>query len=160
MPTVSLTGNDNIIINGSQIKSNADGTIAELTFPNEIANFKVGASDGAHGNNAIYAFNATGVQCELKIRLVRGGPDDAILQALLKLQQDDFASFILLTGSLVKRFGAGDGTVGSDTYNLTGGIFTKQVEAKSNVEGDTEQSVAIYMMKFRNTRAISAPTAP
>ena len=26
----------------------------------------------------------------------------------------------------------------------------KQVEGKSNVEGDTEQSVAIYMMKFSN----------
>ena len=33
---------------------------------------------------------------------------------------------------------------------MAGGIFLKRVGAKSNAEGDTEQSVSIYEMKYAN----------
>jgi hypothetical protein len=60
-----------------------------------------------------------------------------------------------MTGELVKRIGDGTGKIVSDTYILSGGIFSKEVEAKSNVAGDVEQSVATYTMRFSNApRAI------
>ena len=33
---------------------------------------------------------------------------------------------------------------------MSGGVFMKQVEGKSNVEGETEQSIAVYAIKFSN----------
>jgi len=50
-----------------------------------------------------------------------------------------------------KKIGDGQGNITSDTYIMSGGVFTKQVEAKSNVEGDSEQSVAIYTIKWSNS---------
>ena len=55
-----------------------------------------------------------------------------------------------MIAEFIKKLGDGQGNILSDIYVLSGGIFMKQVEGKSNVEGDTEQSVAIYMMKFSN----------
>jgi len=53
-----------------------------------------------------------------------------------------------LTGTFIKKLGDGAGNVGSDTYILSGGIFKKSIEGKSNVEGETDQSIAMYEMKF------------
>jgi hypothetical protein len=56
---------------------------------------------------------------------------------------------------MIKRIGDGKGNVTSDTYIMSDGIFTKEIEAKSNVEGDTAQSVSVYIIKFANSpRAI------
>lgn len=152
MAFVALSGNDTIIVNGTILTGSADGNIAELTFPNEIANVKTGKN-----GNTIYGLNESGRQSELKLRVIRGSDDDKFMQGLLNAQQADFASFPLMIGTLVKRIGTttfsqgqGPATPVNDTYALSGGIFTKPVEAKSNVEGDTEQSVSVYMMKFAN----------
>ena len=60
-----------------------------------------------------------------------------------------------LEGELVKRVGDGQGNITTDTYLVTGGVFTKNVEVKSNAEGDTEQSVAVYTIHFgNNTRTL------
>lgn len=155
MASVAMSGNDTVIIgtNNSALSGLADGNVAELTFPNEIANVKTGKN-----GNSIFALNETGRQCELKVRVIRGSADDQALQVLLSLQQNNFAGFPLINASLTKLIGDGNGVIIKDTYNLSGGIFTKQVEAKSNVEGDTEQSVAIYMMKFSNN-SVNSPRA-
>ena len=61
-----------------------------------------------------------------------------------------------MIGQFVKKIGDGQGNITSDTYVCSGGVFTKQVEGKSNVEGDTEQSTATYTVKFSNApRAIT-----
>ncbi len=78
------------------------------------------------------------------------------MNGLLAQQQNNFAGWPLAIGEFVKKLGDGLGNITSDTYVLSGGVFTKQVEAKMNVEGDTEQSVSIYTMKFSNSpRAIT-----
>ena len=145
MSSIALAGDDTIIINGRVILDLADGEVSNLTYPNDIANLKTGK-----GGNAIYALNATGRESALTLRIVRGSADDKYLNALLQLQQTDFAGFILLTGEVVKQLGDGTGIKSNDTYIMSGGIFQKQVEVKNNIEGDTEQAVAIYMMKFAN----------
>jgi hypothetical protein len=151
MATVALSGADTITINNRILADLADGDIAVLTFPNEIAQVKTGKN-----GNSIYGLNESGKQSELVLRLIRGSADDKFMNGLLVNQQSNFAGFALMIGELVKKIGKGDGTISSDIYILSGGVFTKQVEAKVNVEGDTDQSVSVYTMKFSNApRAIT-----
>ncbi len=145
MSTIALSGNDTVVLNNRIFADFADGNVAELTFPNDIATVKTG-KDG----NSIYGLNETGKQCELKVRLIRGSADDKFLNGLLAQQQLNFAGTVLMVGQFIKKIGDGSGNIKSDTYIMSGGVFTKQVEAKSNVEGESEQSVSIYTLKFSN----------
>lgn len=145
MATVSLTGSDSIVINNTPITDLADGNVVELTFPNDVATVKTG-KDG----NSIYALNEQGRQADCKIRVLRGSASDKFLLGLFNLQKNNFAGFPLMFADFVKKIGDGSGNITSDTYICTGGIFTKPQEAKSNVDGDTDQSTATYIMKFSN----------
>lgn len=148
--SLSLTGNDTLKLRDRVFADLADGDYASLTFPNDIAALKTG-KDG----NTVYALNETGRQAELVVRVLRGSSDDKFLQNLLAAQRNDFSGFVTLEGELVKRVGDGQGNITTDTYLLTGGVFTKNVEVKANSEGDTEQSVAIYTITFgNNTRTL------
>lgn len=146
MEVVSLTGADTAVVAGRVLTDFGDGDNVDLKNPNELATLKTGKN-----GNAIYAANASGLITEVLLRILRGSEDDKFLNALLARQKADFATFVLLTGQFVKRVGDGDGNVTNDTYIFGGGIFSKQVEAKSNVEGDTEQSLSIYNLKFANS---------
>jgi hypothetical protein len=55
MAAVALSGNDTININGRILFDLADTNCVELTFPNDIANVKIGKN-----GNAIYGLNTTG----------------------------------------------------------------------------------------------------
>lgn len=145
MAAVALTGSDTILINNQVLSDLADGNCVELTFPNDIANVKTGKN-----GNSIFGLNEQGRQGEVKIRLIRGSADDKLLLSLLTQQQANFAGTVLALGQFIKKLGDGQGNVASDTYIATGGIFTKQIEAKMNVDGESEQSVSIYTMKFSN----------
>lgn len=151
MSTVAMSGSDTIKINNRILADLADADTAVLTFPNEIASVKTGKN-----GNSIYGLNETGKQCELVLRIIRGSADDKFLNNLMANQQNGFASFILMTGEFVKRIGDGIGNIANDTYITSGGVFSKMIEAKSNTEGDTEQSVAIYTLKFSNAPRIIA----
>lgn len=140
---VSLTGDDTIVVAGRVLTNFGDADNASLAFPNELATVKTGKN-----GNAIFALNEMGRQADIILRIIRGAPDDLFLNTLLVRQRQDFATFILMTGQFVKRVGNGLGAVAADTYLMQGGIFSKQVEAKSNVEGDTEQSLSIYNIKY------------
>ncbi len=146
MSTVAMSGSDTIKINNRILADLADGDFVALTFPNEIAGVKTGKN-----GNSLFSANETGRQSEVVVRLVRGSADDKFLNNLLAQQVANFAGFILMTGEFVKRIGSGDGVISNDTYINSGGVFSKQVEAKSNAEGDSEQSVAVYTIKFSNS---------
>ena len=145
MSTVAMSGSDTINIQNHVFNDLADGNCVELTFPNDIASVKTGKN-----GNSIYGLNESGKQCEVKLRVVRGSADDKFLNNLLVQQQANFAGFVLLSGQFIKKLGDGQGNILSDTYIMGGGIFTKQVEGKTNVEGEVEQSIAIYTLKFSN----------
>lgn len=151
MPTIAMSGSDTINLNNRVLADLADGNCVELTFPNDIANVKTGKN-----GNSIYGLNESGRQCEVKIKVVRGSSDDKFLNALLSAQQANFAGTVLAIGQFIKKIGDGRGNITSDTYVLSGGVFTKQVEGKTNVEGETDQSVSMYTLKFSNApRAIT-----
>lgn len=145
MSTIAMSGSDTIVINGRIFSDLADGNCVELDFPNDIATVKTGKN-----GNSIYGLNETGKQCETKLRVIRGSSDDKFLNNLISQQQGNFAGFALMIGQFIKKIGDGAGNISSDTYIMGGGVFTKQVIGKSNVEGDTEQSVAMYTIKFTN----------
>jgi hypothetical protein len=145
MSTIALSGNDTLIINDRVINDFADNDCAMLSFPNDIASVKTGKN-----GNSIYGLNTSGQQAELVLRLIRGSADDKFFNNLQTQQLQNFAGFVLMIGEFIKKLGDGAGNISSDTYVVSGGVFTKQVPAKSNVEGDTEQSVAVYTLKFSN----------
>lgn len=150
MASVSMTGNDTIVINDRLLTDLADGDAVTVSYPDDIAAVKVGKN-----GNSIYSLNTTGKRAEVILRVIRGSADDKYLNNLLSQMQANFAGFILMTGEFIKKVGNGQGFITSDTYVMSGGIFTKAVEGKSNVEGDTEQSVAIYTLNYSNSpRAI------
>lgn len=146
MSTTSMTGADTVIINGRVLNDFADGDLAQITFPNEISQVKTGKN-----GNSIYALNETGRQCDVILRLIRASSDDKYMNELLSQQLNNFSGFILMIGQFVKKVGDGLGNITNDTYILSGGVFSKQVEVKSNAEGDTEQSASIWNMRFSNT---------
>jgi hypothetical protein len=142
---VSLTGKDSVSINGVNITDLADGDCAALTFPNDLSNLKTGKN-----GNTIYAFNYSGRQCHLILRIVRGSSNDKYLNQQLSLFKNDPAAFTLMTGVIVKNVGDGSGNITNDTYTLSGGTFKKETEVKENAEGDVEQAIAIYTLMFSN----------
>lgn len=143
--TVAMTGKDTITLNGRIFNDFADGTVAELTFPNDLVNLKTGKN-----GNTIYALNNTGRQCEFNLRLLRGSSDDKFLNALYLSQQGDFASFALIAGELIKNIGDGAGNITLDSYILSGGAIKRSVDAMENSDGDTNQSVAVWHLLFSN----------
>ncbi len=151
MPTIAMSGNDTIIINNRVLADLADGDVGNITFPNDIAAVKTGKN-----GNSIYGLNETGKNAEVELRVMRGSSDDKFLNGLLSLQGQNFAGFPLMIGQFIKKVGDGFGNITSDIYILSGGVFKKFVEAKSNVEGDTDQSVSVYTFVWSNSpRAIT-----
>lgn len=147
MQTVSLTGTDTIQIDSRVLADLADGDSVHLTFPNDLAAVKA-----SKNGNTIYAFNETGRMVELSLRVLLGSSDDKYLNSRMQEMRNGFSDFILLTGSFSKRTGGGQGGNPSiAVYQLSGGIFKKQVEAKTSAEGDTEQSVSVYTITFGNS---------
>lgn len=144
---VSLTGNDTLVIAGINITDQADGDWFVISNDNDLAAVKVGKN-----GNALFALNATGLMASATLRLVRGSDDDKAMDAILQDQLFDFAAFQLIDASFVKRVGDGFGNVSSDAGQLTGGIFARNVDSKSNAEGDTEQSVSVYRFIFANNQ--------
>ena len=140
---ISLTGADTVTVAGRVLTDFGDGDNANLEFPNEKAAVKAGKN-----GNAIMAQNAMGQIGKLTLRLLRASEDDKFLNSLLALQDQDFSSFNVLDGQVVKRVGDGSGNVAQDTYLCSGGLFTKNVAAKQNSEGDTEQSLSIYEITY------------
>jgi len=141
--SISLSGNDTIILSGRQLTAFADGDIGTLTFPNETGVLKPGKN-----GNTLIAYSAMGNLVEGTLRILRGSADDAFINSLQILFFQDPPSFPLITLQLVKRIGDGQGNVKSDVYLCTGGVPTMIPEVKSNIEGETDQGVTIWKFKF------------
>lgn len=145
MSDVAMTGSDTVTLNGRNITGLATGDCAVMTFPNNIASVKTGKN-----GNSIYALNQTGFICEFILRMIRGCADDQYLQSLFAEQVANFAGFALMYGNFIKKIGDGQGNITSDTYSQSGGIFVKCIPAKTNVDGEPEQSISEYTIHFSN----------
>ena len=119
----------------------------DVTFPNDLGAVKAGKN-----GNTIYAKNEMGRVAEVVLRILLGGTDDKYLNGRLQQWITDPSTFTLLTGMFVKRVGDGQGNIESKIYNMTGGFFKRQVDAKTSAESDTEQSVAIWRITYGNAQ--------
>lgn len=145
MPTTSLSGADTIQFDGRIFNDLADADSVMVTYPNDLANVKA-----SKNGNTIYAFNNMGRVTEVKVRLLLGSADDKYLNSRLQQMYQDFSSFQLVTGAFSKRVGDGNKNISTVVYQMSGGIFKKNVDAKTNSESDTDQSVAEYTITFGN----------
>lgn len=143
MATFAFTSQDTIVFNDRVLKDLADGDCCTITFPNQTMSVKIGKN-----GNAIYGQNATGQLAEVKYRVLRGSSDDKFFNGVLANQRISPETFVLCTGELVKNIGNGAGASAGDTTVLSGGVSTKNVDTKSNVEGDPTQAVAEYTFQF------------
>lgn len=143
--SVSLTGQDTIIIDGRVLNDLADGDAVMLDFPNDLAKAKA-----SKNGNTIFAFDETGRLVEATVRVLLGSSDDKFLNSRMQEMKNGFSDFILMAGSFAKRVGDGKGNISSAIYQVTGGVFKKQIVAKTSAEGDVEQSVAVYSLTFGN----------
>lgn len=143
MATFSLTGDDTISLNVAPNLTNdlADGDAVILTVPNDLVNMNVGKNQ-----NAIYAKDENGSRFEMEIRVLRGTGSDANLLEKYLATRANFSGSTFITGQFVKHFGNGLGSVQAYTYTVGGGMIRKAPEMKTNVNGDTEQSVTVYQI--------------
>ena len=151
MTLMTLTGEDTIILNEAVLTDLADGDVGTLDFPNDIMAMSTGKN-----KNTIFAKDESGCNAELVIRVPRGSSDDKRLNGLFQSQENNFTGFVLLSGAVVKRLGDGAGNITYDTYPLEAGMFRRAVDVASNVNGDTNQGVSIYTIRFAlATRALT-----
>lgn len=138
-----ITGNDTLTINNQILNDFADGDVSTFQFETDRVNVKTGKN-----GNTIFAQNQVGKNCKAVLRVMLGSSDDATLQGYLTASDQDFTSTVLLTGQFVKNLGDGSGNLVRDVYTLAGGIMTRYVDGKTNVEGETTQGVAVYNLVF------------
>jgi len=143
--SVSLTGDDTIIIGGQLITDFAIGVVAEITFPEDM----VKVTRGKNGNT-MYALNNQGWQSEVKLKILLGGPNDAFLNAQMVGMQSNFSGYTLLSGVFIKNVGDGLGNIKPVTYLMSGGVIKKNPMAQSVAEGTPEQSLAEWDFIFGN----------
>lgn len=150
MGSVALTGKDTTILSDRIFNDFGTGDTVTIDFPNNLAEGKVGKN-----GNVIYAYNASGKTSTAVIRVLAGSSDDKFLNSKMQEYINDSAKFVLISGEFIKRVGDGKGNVTSIVYLFDGGVIQKIPGGKENVEGDTEQAIAIYTLLFANTdRAI------
>ncbi len=145
MGAVSLTGSDGIQIDDRVLANLANGDAVTVEYPNDFGVVKT-----SKNGNTIYAFNESGRQVEVTVRVLIGSPDDKFLNSRWQELKNDESGFILLTGVFTKRVGDGKGNISTVVYQMAGGVFKKQPSAKTSAEGDVDQSVAVYTITFGN----------
>lgn len=144
----TVNGIDLIQIDGRTLQL-ANGTTAQLTFPNNISEKTVGKNQ-----NALYAKNSTGTQGQLVIRLPVGNADDKYLNTKLTQWENSPQSFILMTGYVSKPLGDGFGKTINVSYNLGGGVILKYPDYQEVAEGDVEQVVAVWTIDFTTVKRV------
>lgn len=146
----ALTGSDTIIINDVPLKDFADGDIGSI----EISNDLFALSTGKNGNS-IFAYDEAGRNATLTVRVLMSSNDDKRLNGLVP-EHENFASTVLINGSVVKMIGDGQGNISYNTYLLKGGMIQRKPNISSNVNGETAQAVVEYVIQFADAeRAIA-----
>lgn len=145
MTTYNIVGDDTFTYNGRVLNDFADDDVSTLTFSDDLVKMKTGKN-----GNSIFAENQPGRNCKVVLRIMIGSSDDVALQADLNQLTRTFSETVLGNGQFVKNVGDGAGNVLRNVFTLEGGILSRNVDAKMNTSGDTNQGVAIYNIMFAN----------
>ena len=146
----AYAGTDLLEFNGRILTDFADGDVAIITFPNELAAVKTGKN-----GNTVAVHNEMGREADLSLRVIKGSPDDKYLNTLVGYWQTRNDKFSPVSAVFTKMINV-DGGISNEVTSLIFGVPMKQVDTKENVEGDTEQAIAIYNFRFGDSsRAIA-----
>lgn len=140
----ALTGSDTIILNDLPLKDFADGDIGTLEINNDLFAMQTGKN-----GNTIFAYDEAGRNATLTVRILMSSNDDKRLNGLVP-RTENFASTVLINGSVVKMVGDGAGNISYNTYLLRGGMIQRNPNVTSNVNGETAQAVVEYVIQFAN----------
>lgn len=134
----AYTGQDIIKVNGRILTDFADGDVAVVSYPNDLHGLRNGKN-----RNALAAHNEQGNQAELQLRIIKGSPDDKYLNSQViawKNHSDDFAP---LNAELTKVIKVDGGTT-NEVTTLDFMFPSRNVDTRTNTDGETDQEVAIY----------------
>lgn len=143
MATYAVTGDDSFVLSDRVFHDFADGSTITITFPNE----SIGHTTGKNGNT-VFATDKQGLNAECELRLIAGSKDDIWLNGVNINQNRDLPAATLLNGSFTKRIGDGSGNVKFINYVLLGGAIRQNIDASENLQGETDQGIAIYRLFF------------
>lgn len=146
----AYTAQDIIIVKDYQgewiLSDLADGTVAELTAPNELSTTTTG-----YNGNSLTSHNEPGRQRECTLRIVKGSGDDKRLNKNYNMWKNRNLLFQPLKITFTKNIGHGDGTITKDTVECFAGFPAGQPSQSMVMDGNTEQVVSIYMLRFGNS---------
>lgn len=146
----AYTANDVIVAtdyNGDWILSDfADGTVAELSAPNELSAITTG-----YNGNSLGSHNEPGRQRDLTIRVIKGSSDDKRLNTSYNLWKNRDRSFKPFSMAFTKNIAHSDGTLTNDKVSCWFGLPTGQPTQMFDTAGNTEQVVSVYTIRFANS---------
>lgn len=146
----SYTANDIIVATdhtGDWVLSDfADGTVAELSAPNELSSMTTG-----YNGNSLGAHNEPGRQRELTLRIVKGSSDDKRINSNYNLWKNRDIRFKPLSMTFTKNVAHEDGSITNDKVTCYFGLPTGQPVQMSDMAGNTEQVVSVYTIRFGNS---------
>lgn len=149
MGITALSGKDTLIFDfngdgqGVPLVDLANGDVATIEYEGDSVAMETGKNGNTIYNQIAKAKNAT-----VTLRVIRGSKDDKTLHSERTKREADFASSILISAQFIRPIGDGSGNRERDVYSASGGVFSNEVNYSDNVEGDAEQSVAVYTLKF------------
>lgn len=130
--------------NGEWIISDlANATVTEFSGDNELSTITTG-----YNGNGLGAHNEPGRQRLATIRLVKASDDDKRLNENYTLWKNRDSRFRPLKASFTKNIAHSDGSLANDTLYCYFGLPTGQPSQANNTEGDTEQVVSVYTIRF------------
>ena len=124
----------------------ADGTVAELNAPNELSTLTTG-----YNGNSLGSHNEPGRQRDLALRLVKGSGDDKRLNANYNLWKNRDFRFKPLEMTFTKYVAHGTEPTTDDKVTCYFGLPTGQPAQVSDMNGNTEQVVSVYSIRFGNS---------
>ena len=128
------------------LSSFASGAVAELTAPNELSTITTG-----YNGNSLGSHNEPGRQRECTLRLVKGSEDDKRLNKNYNLWKNRDSKFKPLSMAFTKHIAHSDGSITKDTVECFFGLPSGQPTQATNTEGDTEQVISVYVLRFGNS---------
>lgn len=124
----------------------ADGTVAELSAPNELSTTTTG-----YNGNSLGSHNEPGRQRECTLRVVKGSNDDKRFNKNYNLWKNRDMRFRPLKMTFTKNVAHEDGSVTRDTVECFFGLPSGQPVQMQDTAGNTEQVVSVYMLRFGNS---------
>lgn len=150
MGKMSFAGTDTVIIDDRPITDLFDGTFATLTYPNDIAS----GINGFDNNTAVVSLPA-GEKAQLTLRLLAGNDDDKYLNQRFNQWKNNKATFVALSGTLVKHFGDGTGQTTNKRQELINGYFLRKVDTEMDAGGGSNQTTSTYILEFAGPNQIT-----